>query len=359
MASFFRALPAFWAPAVGAALGHYQTVSGFAWRGLSTKPLPAGEPFTVSVASDLGPPVNLRGVLHALVAPAARRRLVVLIHGLGGSADSGYMKHVAHTAVNRGLSTLRLSLRGADEQGWDFYHAGLTADIRAALESPEVAAYDDVYVFGFSLGGHVTLRAMAEIRLPANVRAAATLCPPLDLEATSEAFDTPGQWLYRAHVLRGLKKMYARFLSHVAAGGAPLTSRIATLRLPDARELATIDKIRQWDERIVAPRHGFASAIEYYHAVRASTRLHEVRIPSLIVTTRWDPMVPHATTSPALAAGTALEAKHTWRPRRVENNVEHWELPSGGHVAWPEPRRSAPSLIDHMLQWLDSGDTQR
>lgn len=339
-------------------MGHYQTVSGFAWRGIVTKPLPAGEPFSVSVPSDLGLPVNLRGVMHAVVEPDTPRRLVVLIHGLGGSADSGYVKHVAHTAVGRGLSTLRLSLRGADDRGWDFYHAGLTADILAVLESPTVAAYDDVYVFGFSLGGHVTLRAMAEVRLPSNVRAAATLCPPLDLEATSAAFDTPGQWLYRGHVLRGLKKMYSRFLSHVAESGVELSSRIADLGLPDARELAAIDKIRQWDERIVAPRHGFASATEYYRAVRASTRLHEVRLPSLIVTARWDPMVPHATTSPTLAAGTALETKHMWSQRRVEKNVVHWELPSGGHVAWPEPRRPVLSLIDHMLQWLDSNNTR-
>jgi predicted alpha/beta-fold hydrolase len=175
----------------------------------------------------------------------------------------------------------------------------------------------------------------------------------LDLEASAAAFDTRGQWLYRGHVLRGLKAMYRRFLSHTSNfSGTAVSELLERLQLPDARGVETIGKIREWDERIVARRHGFRSATDYYHSQRASTRLQELRVPSLVVTTRWDPMVPHATTSPALEHGTPLTSLHAWSKTRINSSLVHWQLPSGGHVAWPALRDPQPSVVHHMLEWL-------
>ena len=82
----------------------------------------------------------------------------LVVHGLGSEIDAPYVVAAAQAAEARGLSCLRLYLRGADRKGEDFYHAGLTADLHAALASPTLASYDRVFVLGYSLGGHVTLR---------------------------------------------------------------------------------------------------------------------------------------------------------------------------------------------------------
>ena len=60
-------------------------------------------------------------------------RLVVLVHGLGGSADSPYLCAAATVAAGLGLDSLRLNLRGADPVARDFYHGGLTAELHAAI----------------------------------------------------------------------------------------------------------------------------------------------------------------------------------------------------------------------------------
>jgi predicted alpha/beta-fold hydrolase len=334
---------------LGIASGHFWTIAGWATRGLAAQRLDVGEELLVTVGSGLGLPVTLRGVLHAKKTAPAERRLIVLVHGLGGTADSGYMRDVAASAVQAGLPTLRLNLRGADDRGWDFYHAGLTDDLLAVLESPRLAAYESIYVFGFSLGGHVTLRLAGDPRLPQRVRAVTALCPPLDLEASAEAFDA-GVWVYRAHVLRGLKAMYRRFVAHVESHDS---SVIARLGLPSLKGLDAISRIRQWDEQIVAPRHGFTSASAYYHAQRVSSRLQELRVPSLVVTARWDPMVPHSTTSPVLLGGVPSSSSDAWRRETaLHDKLVHWELPSGGHVAWPSGRKNRDSVVHHMLDWL-------
>lgn len=330
------------------AAGHFWTIGGWATRWIAAPRLDAGEELLVFVQSGLGLPVTLRSILHTKTAAPDERRLVVLVHGLGGTADSGYMRDVAASATQAGLPTLRVNLRGADDRGWDFYHAGLTDDLLAVLESPKLASYDHIYVFGFSLGGHVTLRLAGDPRLSERVRAVTALCPPLDLEASAEAFDA-GVWVYRAHVLRGLKAMYRRFVSHVEAHDLSLISRLG---LPTLKGLDAITRIRQWDEQIVAPRHGFTSATAYYHAQRVSSRLQDLRVPSLVVTARWDPMVPHTTTNPALLGGVA-SSSHAWRREtELHDKLVHWELPSGGHVAWPSGRKNRGSVVHHMLDWL-------
>lgn len=348
MTSPFLTLPRW----LGLASGHYWTLASFVTRSAAPPRLTEPESFSVTVDSDLGSTVTLRGTLHSAPADATRQPLLVLIHGLGGSADSNYMLEVAEVAARRGWSTLRLSLRGADDQGWDFYHAGLTGDILSVLESPRLKDFEHIYVLGFSLGGHATLRVAGESGLPSRVHAVAALCPPLDLEASSIAFDAPGQWLYRRHILSGLKAMYQRFSAHTRTAGSKTLATIAERGLPSWEQAHAIERIQDWDRQIVAPRHGFASAQAYYHSQRVSTRLHEVCVPSLLVTARWDPLVPHTTTDPAVADAQPLESAERWNKTRVNPKLVHWELPSGGHVAWPKATPPESSVVDHLLDWL-------
>src|SRR5208337_1189701 len=85
------------------------------------------------------------------------RPLVVLIHGLAGSAQSAYMETSAAHWLARGHRVLRLDLRGAGASRPLCrlqYHAGRTSDLRDALGGlPAESAPSGLLMIGYSLGG--------------------------------------------------------------------------------------------------------------------------------------------------------------------------------------------------------------
>ena len=258
--------------------------------------------------------------------------LVVVVHGLGGSHRSPYMVAAARAAAQAGLACLRLNLRGADRRGRDFYHAGLTDDLRAALGAPDLARFRRIYLLGYSLGGHLCLRYVAEPDRDARVHSVATVCAPLDLSAGARAIDRPQRSLYRAHVLRGLKDIYAEVARRRPVPLAP----------QEARRIRTL---RGWDERVVAPRFGFDSADHYWRSQSAGPLLPRVSVPTAMVVTRHDPMVPLRTLAPYLAAGASVRAQ---------------VVPTGGHVGFPEGvdlGLGTPGSVEaQLLAWLRRPD---
>lgn len=257
--------------------------------------------------------------------------LVVVIHGLGGSSASFYAHEAAAAAHRAGLSSLRLNLRGADRRGEDYYHAGLTSDLDAVLATATVRRYREVYLLGFSLGGHLTLRYVALGPDP-RVRAAAAICPPVDLARSAAEIDRKERTIYRAHVLRGLKEMYAQVAER----------RETPIPLAEARR---IDTIRAWDEYVVAPRHGFLGAEDYWAKASAAPLLPRIATPTLVVATELDPMVIGHTVRPVL-----IESGHL---RTV------W-LPQGGHVGFPSGLDLGfgrpGTVLDQTIGWLRNPD---
>jgi hypothetical protein len=249
------------------------------------------------------------------------------VHGLGGSATSLYAIEAAAAANAAGCDCLRLNLRGADLAGEDFYHAGLTADLHAALAEPGVSAYGRIYLVGYSLGGHATLRWATEPG-DSRVRAVAAVCPPLDLDGACRGIDGACRGIYRSHVLGRLKRIYRA----VAARHAVPTPVERTDR---------VRFIREWDELTVAPRFGFADAADYYARMSVGPVLDRLRLPALLIAAEHDPMVEAATLRPFLdSPPPGLEVR--WVER-------------GGHVAFP--RRldlgfgGGPGLLPQLLAW--------
>ncbi|HYH47351.1 MAG TPA: alpha/beta fold hydrolase, partial [Thermoanaerobaculia bacterium] len=138
---------------------HFWTVAPRLRHAVRPLLCPETTPFAFTVPDPVLGPVQLTGKLRAA---ADSDELLVVIHGLGGCADSHYMPRAALAAEAAGLSCLRLNLRGSDRLGEDIYHAALTADLHAALALPALAAYRRIYLLGYSVGGHVVLRYATE-----------------------------------------------------------------------------------------------------------------------------------------------------------------------------------------------------
>jgi uncharacterized protein len=285
-------------------LGHLWTIAPRVRHAVHPEACPESRPWETVVDDPLVGPVRLSGHLRDL---SGSEDVIVLVHGLGGCTESHYMPRGAAAAERAGLSCLRLNLRGADRRGEDYYHAGLTADVHAALASPALQRYRRVFVQGYSMGGHIALRLATEDG-DRRLAAVVAVCSPVDLARSQQEIDAPAAWLYRRYLLLNLAATY-----RAVAARRPVPYPV--------ERLGEIRTFRGWDDCIVAPRHGFRDAADYYARASVAPRLGSLRVPALLLNSELDPMVPARSVRPALAGASPLLTV-AW-------------VPGGGHVAFP------------------------
>ncbi|MFO1082691.1 MAG: alpha/beta fold hydrolase [Reyranellaceae bacterium] len=224
----------------------------------------------------------LLAMLDRPAEPEAGRPLVVLVHGLTGCETSPNILSGARHLLGRGYPVLRLNLRGCGASRpycHEHYHIGRTADLRQVLwQLPEELARDGIVVVGYSMGGAMLLKMLGEDGSFSPLRAAATICAPLDLKSTGLHMMRPRNWLYHAYVLNGLKK------ETLAEGG-----RLIEAERDAVRRARTI---HDFDERFIAPRYGFRDADDYYDLCNPLPFLPEIRVPTMVLAAADDPWIP-------------------------------------------------------------------
>jgi predicted alpha/beta-fold hydrolase len=239
----------------------------------------------------------------------------LLLHGLGGSSVSGYMRRTGAELEKRGVRPIALNFRSASgepNRAVRSYHSGETGDLAFVLGVLQVRFPNaPLGAIGFSLGGNVLLKFLAEQSQSATcpLRAATAVSVPFGLAASSDALEHEAGGLYGKLFLRSLKK------------GLKLKSAL----LPGAYDLTgglSARTVWEFDERITAPIHGFRDAADYYSQSSSGPRLNQIRIPSLLLQAADDPFVP-AESVPAdtIAANKMLTLAYT----------EH-----GGHLGFVE-----------------------
>jgi predicted alpha/beta-fold hydrolase len=223
--------------------------------------------------------------LAALLQRPARdeaRPLAVLLHGLGGCEESAYLQVSAAALLARGHAVLRLNLRGAGASRPLCrlqYHAGRSEDLRAALRAlPAAAARAGFLLVGFSLGGNLLLKFLAESAGELPVRAAASVSAPIELAEASRRFLAPRNRFYQRHMLRALQR-------EALAPGAELCAG-------EREAVRAARSVWEFDDRFVAPRNGWRSAEAYYAACSASRFLGALRVPTLVLHALDDPWIP-------------------------------------------------------------------
>jgi predicted alpha/beta-fold hydrolase len=306
--------------------GHFWTLGPFLRHSLLPPAVPDWHRWETSLSDSVVGELHLSGRLSR---DGASDTIVIIVHGLGGSATSYYARKAALAAAQADIDSLRLNLRGADRSGADYYHAGLTADLEAAIRSPALEGYENILLLGYSLGGNMMLRYLADDPDP-RIRAATVVCSPIDLKRSARSIDQPRGAFYRRHVLGALKDIYR----HVARKrDVPLS----------VREAARIDTIEQWDEQVIAPRHGFAGAEDYWTKTSACNVLGDIRIPTLFIAAERDPMVLIDSVRPWLHNATTL--------RRVITS-------HGGHVGFPREvdlgLGRGGGVEDQIIQWMQT-----
>lgn len=228
--------------------------------------------------TDDGSGDRLQGVLHRRVdGPVA-----VLLHGLTGCEESFYVLETARFLLSQGVSVLRLNLRGAGPSRYTcrgHYCAGSSDDLAGILRQlPGDLVGRGLVVIGYSLGGNIVLKYLAEKPLAVEPLCAVVVSAPIDLAAASRRMMAPRNRLYHRWLLN-------RMSEEAAAGSAVLSDA-------ERAAIAGARSVYAFDDRFVAPRNGYADADDYYRQCSAAGMLAEIGTPALLIHARNDPWIP-------------------------------------------------------------------
>lgn len=273
-----------------------------------------------------------------------RRGLVVLIHGLGGSAESDYVRASAKGLLAAGYNIARVDLRSAGLSGTTsahMYHAGKTEDVRAVLRhlSDEPEARDNVTggarlaVVGFSLGGAATIKLLGEPLEGLPIFGGVTVSAPLDLTVGAVHLSRMAFGMYERYILMALRRDSLR----PAPDGTPRVTRQERRGITRARTLP------DFDDAVTAPRNGWRDAAEYYAVNSCNQYLAGVSVPLLVIHSLDDPMIP---------AGPYRAID--WRGLAERGPVRRAITAQGGHVGFHERGNPLPWYVGQTVAFLSS-----
>jgi len=302
--------PPWWLPD-----GHSQTL----WRRLQPNPSLVRQRQRVEL--DDGDFIDVDFLPAVDRQQAHRRPLVFILHGLCGCSASPYVLSLQRHLATIGQDSLAMNMRGCSGEPnrlASAYHSGCSDDVEAVLAhwlaAMPLAQRRPLAVVGYSLGGNVLVKWLAETSLP--VQAAVTVSNPFSLAYCCEQMINGRlSRFYGRHFVRLLLRSLAQKRQHFRAQGRH--DQLAVL--DDLGELGSIRHIRDFDARVTAPLHGFASAEDYYERCSSSRYVARVRAPLLVIHGRNDPIVP--------ASGLPDPAS---LPAQVQLDLQ----PAGGHVGF-------------------------
>src|ERR1700690_233173 len=258
---------------------HAMTLAAAFWRRKFRSLPPA-----ISRLFETEPGTRVRADCHVQENPH-NHSTIVLLHGLEGSSESGYMLGIAEKAWLAGFNVIRLNQRncgGTENLTATLYHSGLSIDIRSViLELLDRDGLPEIFAVGFSMGGNLVLKMAGEFQdaAPQQLRAFVAVAPALDLAACANALGEPQNYIYQRHFVTGLKRRM-RFKASLYPGRFPIDG------------MRHIRTIRDFDELITARFCNFTGADDYYARSSASRVVAQIRKPTLILTAQDDPFVP-------------------------------------------------------------------
>lgn len=261
---------------------------------------------------------------------------VHLFHGLEGSSNSPYAQRLMERVQRLGWRGSVFHFRGCSGEPNRLaraYHSGDTAEIDWSLRRiKERAAGAPLHAVGISLGGNALAKWLGERREEAEsiIASAAVVSAPLDLMAAGEALGQGFSLVYARHFLRTLKRI----------------SLVKLERYPgiyDAHAVRRARNLREFDNVVTAPVHGFRDTDDYWTQSSAKPWLQAIRVPTLLVNARDDPFLPEKAlpTEHEVSSSVKLEFPQRgghvgfvsgpfpgnidWLPRRILHFFEHHE----------------------------------
>lgn len=211
-------------------------------------------------------------------------RTVILLHGLGGSVNSGYMRGMMHALNAMNFNTVAVHFRGHSKKSKPngrLYHAGQTDDLAEVIANlSRRESCKEIFAIGFSIGANMLLKYLGERGEQANLHGAVAISTPFCLKATQRCLSRGFSKIYQHFLLMKLKFIVMKRFTSLPAN---TFDRWAIL---GARNMKAFDEI------LTAPLHGFRDAEDYYEQASSLSYLPKVKVPTLIVHAKDDPFLP-------------------------------------------------------------------
>ena len=268
-------------------------------------------------------------LVHSQAPAAEPIAQLILVHGLEGSSSAGYARSLAQAALEAGCATHRLNMRscGGTEHlsGRTLYHSGQTSDLLAVIR--QLPSNAPIFLAGFSLGGNVVLKLAGELGAAAAdlIAGVMAISTPIDLAACVRQLDKPSNVIYARRFVSRLKERI----------------RVKERFTPGLFDLSGLDLVRNiydFDDRFTAQAFGFGTADNYYATQSSNQFLDRIRVPTLLVQAKDDPLIPFSVYDhPAFSTNPNL--------RLIA--VEH-----GGHLGFISKTRPRFWLDQVLVKWV-------
>lgn len=304
---------------------HRQTLRRHLVRDAPALPARGAERLTVALddGDELGVWLN-----RPEIDPGAPRSLplAVVVHGLGGSAQSPSVRATARHLHDLGLGVARVDMRGSGSSAATTegaHHAGRSADVAAVVDHlersrPELCRAGVVLV-GISLGGVLVLNLLGgQASTTGRVVAAATVSAPLDLVEVAAGMAQRRAWAYSRVMLRSAKRQILRPTAALTAA--------QRARIVDASSFAELDDV------FIAGAAGYRGAHAYWVGESPLPRLDAIGVPTLAI---------HAADDPVIADPTYGRLGASGGRGAVAVELSSW----GGHVGF--------HAADDSVTWAD------
>lgn len=253
-------------------------------------------------------------------------RIVILFHGLCGCHSAPYMVRASDKLRRHGIRTIRVDMRGFGESTFvskSHLHGGCSDDANSVVDYVHrLSPLSKISLVGFSIGGNIVLRTIGnwgELS-HSNVDSAIAVCPPIDLVHCASNIRQRGNRIYENYFVRRMSEQVAirrrKVEGLVDNGLAPLPNRLI-----------------HFDDQFTAPCWGYRSALEYYEDASSSPVLSRVAVPTIILTSQDDPVVPFS----------------MFQRSSLSSYIDLVAPPHGGHLGFLSRVQTDPDR--HWMDW--------
>jgi len=265
----------------------------------------------------------------------AESPLVALFHGLEGGSNSHYARALARELQGRAWRGALPHFRGCSGEPNRLpraYHSGDADEIGWMLRRLRAEARGaPLFAVGVSLGGNALLKWLGEDGEAKRVlAAAAAVSAPVDLMAAGDALG------------RGFNLVYTyAFLATMKRKGEEKLRRFPGLF--DGRAMRRARTLREFDDVVTAPLHGFRDTDDYWTRASAKPVLGRIAVPTLLLNARNDPFLPAAALP--VSAGVSRVVRLEFPDEG--GHAAFVSAPFPGNIAWM-PRRVAAFFEETM-----------
>lgn len=235
---------------------------------------------------------------------------LLIIHGLTGSSSSAYVERISRLSYLQGFNIIRMNMRGCgntEKLTPSIYNAGQSTDLQAVITYLIKNKNKKISILSYSLGGNLALKWAGEYKIPKQVLSLTAISPAIDLEKAGKASELPENWLYKIKILLNLKSLIKR----------------KNIHLPneyDLTQLSDISSVKDFDSIYQTKNTGYTSIKDYYDRASAINYIKDISLPTLIITSKDDPLVP-------------VSSFHN-KEIKSNKNITIMETKYGGHVGF-------------------------